>query len=137
MAKTRGLRDHSSVIGGHEGKQRPFEASVFDASMRVVGRVHSTSALTVEGSVVGPISADDLLIVSKSGRVEGDVAAREVVLHGEVRGSVDAGEKLEIQASAVVQGDLHAPRLTVGEGAVLHGDVSTGKSGAERQQGAA
>ena len=137
MAKTNGWRPHLSVIGGHEGKQQPFEASVFDASMRVVGRVHSTSAVTVEGSVIGPISADDLLIVSKSGRVEGDVAAREVVLHGEVHGSVDAGEKLEIQASAVVQGDLHAPRLVVGAGAVLRGDVSMAKSGAERQHGAA
>ncbi len=122
MAKTNSLRPDVSVI---------------NASMRVVGRVHSTSVVTVAGTVLGAVSADDQVNVTKGGRVEGDVEAREVVLDGEVHGSVDARERLEIQASAVVRGDLHAPRLMVQEGAVVDGDVSIAGSSTECQRWAA
>ena len=125
---------------GHMGKTnnlQPLDVSVIGAGMRVVGRVHSTSVVTVAGTVLGTVSADDQVIVIKGGRVEGDVEAREVVLDGEVHGSVDAQERLEIQASAVVHGDLHAPRLIVHEGAVIDGDVSMAASSTESQRGAA
>ncbi len=115
---------------------QPLDASVIDASMRVVGRVHSTAVVTVAGTVLGPVSADDQVNVTKGGRVEGSVEAREVVLGGEVHGSVDARERLEIQASAVVHGDLQAPRLMVQEGAVVDGDVSMAESSTECQRGA-
>ncbi len=44
MAKTNSLRPDVSVIA---------------ADMRVVGRVHSTSVVTVAGTVLGAVSADD------------------------------------------------------------------------------
>ncbi len=115
---------------------QPLDVSVISAGMRVVGRVHSPSVVTVAGTVLGSVSADDQVIVRKGGRVEGGVKAREVVLNGEVHGSVDARERLEIQASAVVHGDLHAPRLMVQEGAVVEGDVSMAESSTECQRGA-
>ena len=87
--------------------------------------------------VLGIVSADDQVIVTKGGRVEGGVEAREVVLNGEVHGLVDAQERLEIQASAVVHGDLHAPRLVMLEGAVVDGNVSIAESSTEYQSGAA
>ena len=138
MAKTNGVRPRFSLVGGQEELQKPLDVSVISASMRVVGRVHSTSAVTVAGTVLGPVSADDQVIVTKGGRVEGDVEGREVILDGHVNGSVGARERLEIQASAVVRGgEIHAPRLIVHEGAVIGGDVSTAASSTESQSGAA
>ena len=106
-------------------------------TLRVVGRMHTTSVVTVAGTVLGTVSADDQVTVTKSGRVEGGVEAREVVLNGDVHGSVDARERLEIQASAVVRGNIHAPRLMMHEGAVVDGDVSIAESSTECQHGAA
>ena len=128
MARTNGLRSHFGLDGRREELPQPVEVSVIGAGMRVVVRVHSTSVVTVAGTVLGTVSADNQVFVTKGGRVEGDVAGREVVLDGEVHGSVDARERLEIQASAVVLGELHAPRLMVHEGAVVGCDVSTGES---------
>ncbi len=137
MAKTNGLRPRLGLIGARKEHQRPLDISVIGASMRVVGSVHSVSVVSVAGTVRGTVSADDQVIVTKGGRVEGDVEAREVVLNGEVHGSVDARERLEIQASAVVHGDLHASQLMVHEGAVVDGDVSIAGSSTECQSGAA
>ena len=137
MAKTTGLRPRLGLIGGQKEHQRPLDISVIGSNMRVFGRVHSPSVVSVEGTVLGTVSADDQVIVTKGGRVEGDVEAREVVLNGEVHGSVDARERLEIQASAVVHGDLHAPRLMVLEGAVVDGEVCMAESSTECQSRAA
>ncbi len=137
MVKTKGLRPRFGLIGGHEKNQRPLDASVIAANMRVVGRVHSTSVVTVAGTVLGEISADDRVIVARGGRVRGNVEAREVVLDGEVHGSVDARERLEIQASAVVRGDLHAPRLMVHEGAVVDSDVAMAEFSTKGERGVA
>ena len=137
MAKTNGLRPRLGLIGGQKEHQRPLDVSVIGANMRVFGCVHSTSAVRVEGTVLGTVSADNQVVVTKGGRVEGGVKAREVVLNGEVHGSVDARERLEIQASAVVHGDLHAPRLMLLEGAVVDGDVCIAESSTECQSGAA
>ena len=137
MAKTNGLRPRLGLIGGQKEHQRPLDTSVIGANMRVFGCVYSTSVVSVAGTVLGTVSADDQVIVTKGGRVEGGVEAREVVLNGEVHGSVDARERLEIQASAVVHGDLHAPRLVMLEGAVVVGDVSIAESSTECQSGAA
>ena len=137
MAKTNDLRPRLGLIGGQEEHQRPLSTSLIGADMRVFGSVHSTSVVSVAGTVLGSVSADDQVIVTKGGRVEGGVEAREVVLNGEVRGQVDARERLEIQASAMVHGDLHAPRLMLLEGAVVDGDVSIAESSMECQSGAA
>ncbi len=128
MAKINGLRPRLGLTGGQKELQEPPDVSVIAASMRVVGSIHSTSVVTVAGTVLGTISSDNQVFVTKGGRVEGDVEAREVVLGGEVHGSVDARERLEIQESAVVSGELRAPRLIVHEGAEVGCDVSTSES---------
>ncbi len=135
MTKTNSLRPRLGLIGGQNEHQRPLDMSVIGASMRVVGHMHSTSVVTVAGTVLGTVSSDNQVFVAKGGRVEGDVQAREVVLNGEVHGSVDARERLEIQASAVVHGDLHAPRLIMLEGAVVDAHVSMAESSTEWCQG--
>ena len=90
MAKTNGLRPRFGLIGGQKELQPPLDVSVIGASMLVVGSVHSTSVVTVAGTVLGPVSADNQVIVTRGGRVEGDVESRDVVLDGEVHGSVEA-----------------------------------------------
>ena len=98
MVKTNGLRPRLGLTGRPKEHQRPPDTSVIGAGMEVVGRVYSPSAVIVAGTVLGGVSADDQVIVTKDGRVKGSVEAREVVLNGTVRGPVDARERLEIQA---------------------------------------
>lgn len=138
MANSNGWRLRLlGLIGGHTEHQRPLGVSLIAADMRVIGDVHTTSVLTVAGSVLGDVSADDQVLVARGGTVAGGVEAPEVILNGEVRGSVDARERLEIQASAVVRGDVHARRLVVHEGALVDGDFSMSESGVVCERGVA
>ncbi len=51
MAKTNGLRPRLGLIGGRKEHQRPLDVSVIGADMRVFGCVHSTSVVSVAGTV--------------------------------------------------------------------------------------
>ena len=111
--------------------------SVIGADMRIIGRVYSSGAVKVAGTILGDVRAEDQVLVAEGGRVEGDVFAREVVLGGEVRGSVVAEERVEVLESAVIRGDITTPRLMVHEGAAIDSELHMAQSTAVAQQGAA
>jgi cytoskeletal protein CcmA (bactofilin family) len=55
------------------------------------------------------------------------------------QGNLIAGERVEIAASGRLMGDVHAPRLLMGDGAVVQGSIETGlaPTGVARRVGAA
>ena len=132
--KTNGWRPHLGIIAGRIEQDQTLDLSVVGHGMRVVGRIHSSGAVTVGGTMLGDVRADQVL-VAEGGRVEGDVFAREVVLGGEVRGSVVAEERVEVLESAVIRGVT--PRLLMHEGAAIDSELHMAQSTAVAQQGAA
>jgi cytoskeletal protein CcmA (bactofilin family) len=93
----------------------------------------------IEGRVVGDVAAENQILLSQGGVVEGDLATKEAVLAGEVHGTVSATERVEVQATAAVHGDIVTPRLLIQEGGKLNGGIrmetpepaSGGTAGAE------
>ncbi len=137
MTKTNGSRPHLGLMSRQRKQERRPDVSVIGADMRIIGRVHSSGAVKVAGSILGDVRAEDQVLVAEGGRVEGDVFAREVVLGGEVRGSVVAEERVEVLESAVIRGDITTPRLMVHEGAAIDSELHMAQSTAVAQQGAA
>ena len=58
-------------------------------------------------------------------QLSGRVVEVENLANGRVRLTIDvtATERIQVQATGSVQGDVHAPRLSVLDGAVVHGKV--------------
>ncbi len=106
--KTNGWRPHLGIIAGRIEQDQTLDLSVVGHGMRVVGRIHSSGAVKVGGTMLGDVRADQVL-VAEGGRVEGDVFAREVVLGGEVRGSVVAEERVEVEAEPRHEDCWHGP----------------------------
>jgi cytoskeletal protein CcmA (bactofilin family) len=97
---------------------------VFGKSIRIKGEVHSTSDLTIEGHVDGPIMCEGhALQVSPAAAVEGEVIARDVTVFGKATGQIIATEMVDIRSSAQVHGKVLAPRVILHEGGVLQGRV--------------
>ena len=81
-------------------------------SIRMVGNVISTGNATLD--------ADS--------EVEGDVIAESAVLNGNIRGNVQVAKRLSLASNAVICGYVSANKLTVEEGAVIHGEILIGKN---------
>lgn len=94
------------------------------ANARVVGDIHFTGGLHVQGHVqgnllAGPEGGD--LVIGEGGLIEGEIHAPHVVINGEVRGDVHAGQRLELAAKAVVTGNVHYRLIEIVVGARIDG----------------
>jgi len=97
--------------------------SIIAPDMVVTGNLQAEGVVRIEGRVVGNVAAENQILLSQGGVVEGDLATREAVLAGEVHGTVAATERVEVQATAAVHGDIVTPRLLIQEGGRLNGGI--------------
>jgi cytoskeletal protein CcmA (bactofilin family) len=92
------------------------------ASILIKGDLTSSENMTVAGRVEGDITVrEHAVVIAAGGTVRGNIIARDVVVHGEVLGTISAGARVEVAPTGSVHGDIVAPRMTLMEGATLHG----------------
>lgn len=97
--------------------------SIIAPDMVVTGNLKAEGVVRIEGRVAGNVAAENQILLSQGGVVEGDLATREAILAGEVRGTVVASERVEVQTTAAVHGDIVTPRLLIQEGGRLNGAI--------------
>jgi cytoskeletal protein CcmA (bactofilin family) len=103
-------------------------------SVVIVGDLHGSEDLTIEGQVDGKIELrENVLTIGPNGRIKAQVFAKTVVIFGTVTGNITASEKVEIRDGAAVDGDVVAPKVAIAEGAQFHGTVDM-QRGAKRPQ---
>ena len=108
--------------------------SVLDAQLVVVGDIETEGTLRIDGRLRGSIRRADLVIIGAGANVEGDVAAREVIVGGTVTGDIAASERAELQASAVVTGDIATAAVLIHEGGALRGRLLVRAAGAAEER---
>lgn len=105
------------------GEERRVAAWI-GVAVVVAGDLTSSEDMTVAGRVEGDVTVrDHILVVGPKATIRGDVLAKSVTIHGTVIGTITATHRLEVGETAHVEGDLHAPRLTLAEGARLKSRV--------------
>ena len=105
--------------------------SVIASGLKIVGDVETSGTLKIEGTVQGSIRGARQVIVGRSGVIQGDIQAEEIVIGGRVVGTVTATERVEIQANSVIEGDVHTRSIVVFEGGLLNGNVRMDMAGAK------
>jgi cytoskeletal protein CcmA (bactofilin family) len=93
-------------------------------TLRIVGEVHATGELVIEGHVTGPITCEDGTVeVAATAVIQGDVIARDITVLGRAAGQLIATDVVDVRPGAVVAGAVIAPRLILSENATLNGRV--------------
>ena len=101
------------------------------AGLKIVGDVETSGALKIEGTVQGSIRGARQVILGRTGVIQGDIQAEEVILGGRIVGTVTANERFEIQANSLIEGDVHTRSIVVFEGGLLNGNVRMDMAGAK------
>jgi cytoskeletal protein CcmA (bactofilin family) len=111
---------------GHSKPQNRID-SLIGAGTKIVGDVHFTGGLRVDGEIDGSIIATpgkpSTLVLSEHARVNGAVNVTHLVVNGEVSGPVNVAEYLELQSKSKVTGDVHYKTLEIQLGAVVEGKL--------------
>jgi cytoskeletal protein CcmA (bactofilin family) len=94
----------------------------------IIGDVHFSGSLEVEGVVQGNIVADSgkdaVVRVVEKGRVEGEIRAPSVVINGTVEGDVFSTKLLELAPKGRVQGNVHYTLLEMAAGSEVNGSLT-------------
>ena len=113
------------------GKKAP-PISNFDTLIsgkaEIVGDIHFSGGLHIDGKVYGNIIADDdskaVLRVSDKGVVEGEVSVPHVIVNGTIIGDVHSCEHLELAAKATVKGDVFYNTVEMVMGSQVEGRLA-------------
>ena len=96
-------------------------------SLEVTGDIKFSGGLHLDGKIIGNVSSEDddtsVLIISDTGRIEGDVSVSYAVINGEVIGNVYASEKLELSSRARISGNVHYNLLEMASGSEVNGKM--------------
>ncbi len=97
------------------------------AGTRIIGDVHFSGGLHVDGHVKGnvdaPPASSSTLSVSDAGVIEGSVAVPNVVLNGVVKGDIIANGRVELGAHARVSGNVYYGLIEMAIGAAINGKL--------------
>lgn len=101
--------------------------TLIGAGTRIIGDVHFSGGLHVDGHVKGNVDAPPAsgatLSVSDGGVIEGSVAVPNVVLNGAVKGDILAHERVELGATARVSGNVYYGLIEMAMGAAINGKL--------------
>lgn len=94
------------------------------SSLEVKGRISGEEDLQIDGKVEGPVSLNgQRLTVGRTGVLNSEVIAREVIVYGKVTGNVRARDRVEIKKDGEVVGDITTARISVEDGAYFKGRI--------------
>ena len=99
-------------------------STLIEVGTLIKGEIIFDNELFIMGEVEGDLNSDsDLakLVVSKTGKVQGEIRVPNVVVNGTIVGNVRASEKLEISGTARIFGDLHYSTIEIQGGSLITG----------------
>ena len=91
------------------------KGSEFDGKLAFEGQVR------IDGKFSGQISTKDVLVIAEGARVNAEVTAGTVIIHGQFEGNVRAAQLIELKTPARVKGTLEAPALAMDKGVIFEG----------------
>ncbi|HZP32024.1 MAG TPA: polymer-forming cytoskeletal protein [Candidatus Acidoferrales bacterium] len=102
------------------------------ASLEIKGRLTADEDLQIDGKIEGPVSVrGHRLTVGRSGQLNSEVTARELVVFGKVTGNVNATDRVEIKKDGGVIGDIQTTRISIEDGAIFKGRIEIDRPGSK------
>jgi len=85
-------------------------ATIITSCMQITGDLQGSDTIHIDGTVVGNITVSNTLVVGKSGKVEGNIEAKNVIINGEVKGKITC-DNLEVMKGGKVTQYIEAKHL--------------------------
>ncbi|MBZ0196180.1 MAG: polymer-forming cytoskeletal protein [Ignavibacteriaceae bacterium] len=97
--------------------------SVISSDVILRGELEGKCDMRFDGQITGDISVEGLLLIGKTGRVTGNLLAKNISIAGKVTGNAYAAEKVEITSTGELHGDTKSKSLVIEDGGVYRGTV--------------
>ncbi|MBW1822169.1 MAG: polymer-forming cytoskeletal protein, partial [Deltaproteobacteria bacterium] len=95
--------------------------TVIASNTRFTGKIKGEDTLRISGYFKGDIDCKRMVWVDKTGRIEGTVYARRVIIEGEINGNIKSSDHVELRSNGRMIGDINAGKITVAQGCFFDG----------------
>lgn len=89
-------------------------------SSKITGYVESAGTILIEGTVMGNLCGNKVILGEKS-YVKGDISANNISIAGKIEGQLKGKESIEVKATGHVSGDMVTKHLSMMTGAIFNG----------------
>jgi len=96
-----------------------------DVNGKIIGNISCNNAFMNSSQVQGNISIKGNICMKRDTLLIGDITSTHAEVNGKIKGNVDVAGKAELKGDAVLFGDINASTITVEDGAIIRGHVST------------
>lgn len=124
----------SSMNSNNSGKNLP-SVNIVSKGTHLEGTLTTKNDVRIAGTLDGEAVSENKVIVSSSGKIEGNIKAVEADIAGTVDGEIRVDSKLVLRKSALVEGDIYAKSLLVEEGAQINGACNMGDENKPKTNG--
>lgn len=100
---------------------RSLKPSMISEGFEFNGDIKSNGSLTVDGSIVGQVTVDNL-IVGVTGSVSGIITAKTINVKGKLAGNVNCSDVI-VGGRSIVDGNVTYSSITIQRGGVVKGDL--------------
>ncbi|MBW2589853.1 MAG: polymer-forming cytoskeletal protein [Deltaproteobacteria bacterium] len=97
--------------------------TVIASNTRFTGKIKGEDTLRISGYFKGDIDCKRMVWVDKTGRIEGTVYARRVIIEGEINGNIKSSDHVELRSNGRMIGDINAAKITVAKGCLFDGQA--------------
>ena len=105
------------------------ERTSISHSTTIIGNIRAEEHLVINGTVKGNIEVKDFsLFIGPSGRLEGDILAKNVKVRGYRQGKIYAKGKVEIAQETHFLGEVISKGILVEKGAYFDASVKLGRN---------
>ncbi len=95
----------------------------------IIGKIAFQGTAVIHGLFEGEFEGGRHLIVGAQGFVKADINVDEAEISGKIEGNITVKTRLILKGSAEIRGNITAPRISVGEGVSIMGQVHVTPSG--------
>lgn len=101
--------------------------TLISRNTEIVGDIHFSGELIIEGRVKGNIYAEDdsaaLIRVAENGAVEGEICVPSAIINGLIQGDVRSANHIELASKAVVVGNVYYNLIEMVMGSEVNGNL--------------
>ncbi len=95
-------------------------SSIISQGMHIDGEIRFKGKFRIDGTVEGNIQGE-YLIISETGKVNGDMKLDVLICHGTIDGNIEA-RQVNAHATSSIRGTVKSENLTVETGAAIDGE---------------
>lgn len=94
------------------------------------GQIKIEGDIKIEGTIKGTVTSKGKVIITPSGKVDGDIICGNGDIAGRVHGKLKVADVLFLKGNAVIDGDINTGKLVIESGVKFNGNCAMGVSAA-------